>query len=68
MEHDPMGMMGSAGDIVMVHGRYTAWAPVVLVAVNAFRFENCQIAEYRNVIKAEQPTVSNRPMFTLPSA
>jgi predicted SnoaL-like aldol condensation-catalyzing enzyme len=58
------GMVVGEGDLVMLHGRYTGWAPKVKVAVDIFRLEDGKIVEHWDVLQDERPTASGRPMFT----
>ena len=61
-----MGVMVAEGDYVMVHGRYTGWAPTPLVVIDIFRIEHGKIAEHWDVTQPEVPadqTASGRPMF-----
>lgn len=58
------GMVVGEGDLVMIHGRYTGWAPEVRVAVDIFRLEDGKIVEHWDVMQGERETVSGHPMFT----
>lgn len=67
--HYEPGMVVAAGDLVMVHGRYTGWGPKPLVAVDIFRVENGKVSEHWDVMQEEVPasqTASGNPMFRLP--
>jgi predicted SnoaL-like aldol condensation-catalyzing enzyme len=61
-----MGAVAAEGDLVMVHGRYIAWGPKPMVAVDIFRVENGKLAEHWDVMQEEVPaaqTKSGHPMF-----
>ena len=59
-----IGAVAGEGDMVFVHGRYTGFAPVPLVAVDIFRVVDGKLAEHWDVLQAEeQQTASGRPMF-----
>jgi len=59
-----MGAIAGEGDMVFVHGRYTGFAPVPLVAVDIFRVVDGKLAEHWDVLQPEeQETASGRPMF-----
>ena len=61
------GMIVSEGDLVMIHGRYTGWAPIPMVAVDIFRIANGKLAEHWDVMQEEVPasqTKSGNAMFT----
>jgi predicted SnoaL-like aldol condensation-catalyzing enzyme len=59
-----MGAIAGEGDMVFVHGRYTGYAPVPLIAVDIFRVVDGKLAEHWDVLQPEeQQTVSGRPMF-----
>lgn len=60
------GMAVASGDLVMVHGRYTGWAPKPMVAVDIFRVVDGKVAEHWDVMQEEVPadkTVNGNPMF-----
>ena len=59
-----MGAIAGEGDMVFVHGRYTGYAPVPMVAVDIFRVVDGKLAEHWDVLQPEeQQTASGRPMF-----
>jgi predicted SnoaL-like aldol condensation-catalyzing enzyme len=61
------GMAVADGDLVMVHGRYTGWAPKPMVAVDIFRVEDGKVVEHWDVLQEEIPagdTRSGNAMFT----
>lgn len=61
-----MGLVVAEGDYVMIHGRYTGWAPKPVVAVDIFRIENGKLVEHWDVLQEEVPaekTASGNPMF-----
>jgi predicted SnoaL-like aldol condensation-catalyzing enzyme len=63
------GMAVAAGDLVMVHGRYTGWGPKPLVAVDIFRVADGKVVEHWDVMQEEVPasqTASGNAMFTQP--
>ena len=56
-----IGAVAGEGDMVFVHGRYTGFAPVPLVAVDIFRVVDGKLAEHWDVLQAEeQQTASGR--------
>ncbi len=62
-----MGMVVAEGEYVMIHGRYTGWAPKPVVAVDIFRIVDGKLVEHWDVMQEEVPTektVSRNPMFT----
>jgi predicted SnoaL-like aldol condensation-catalyzing enzyme len=62
-----MGMVIAEGEYVMIHGRYTGWAPKPLVAVDIFRVVDGKLVEHWDVMQEEVPvekTVNGNPMFT----
>jgi len=62
-----MSMVVAEGEYVMIHGRYTGWAPKPVVAVDIFRVVNGKLVEHWDVMQEEVPagkTVSGNPMFT----
>ncbi|MCU1323477.1 MAG: putative rane protein [Acidobacteriaceae bacterium] len=62
-----MGMVVAEGEYVMIHGRYTGWAPKPVVAVDIFRIVDGKLVEHWDVMQEEVPaekTVSGNPMFT----
>jgi predicted SnoaL-like aldol condensation-catalyzing enzyme len=55
------------GEYVMIHGRYTGWAPKPLVAVDIFRIVDGKLVEHWDVMQEEVPvekTVNGNPIFT----
>lgn len=59
-----IGLAVGEGDIVMVHGRYTAYGPKPLVAVDIFRVADGKIAEHWDVLQEETTeTASGLSMF-----
>jgi predicted SnoaL-like aldol condensation-catalyzing enzyme len=65
------GMVIAEGDYVMIHGRYTGWAPKPLVAVDIFRVVDGKLVEHWDVMQEEVPagqTASGNAMFTNPQA
>lgn len=61
-----MGMVAAEGDLVMIHGRYTGWAPRPMVAVDIFRIADGKLAEHWDVMQEEVPaaqSVSGNAMF-----
>jgi predicted SnoaL-like aldol condensation-catalyzing enzyme len=62
-----MGLVVAEGDYVMIHGRYTGWAPKPVVAVDIFRIANGKLVEHWDVLQEDVPadkTASGNPMFT----
>ncbi len=62
-----MGVVVAEGEYVMIHGRYTGWAPKPVVAVDIFRIVDGKLVEHWDVMQEEVPaekTVSGNPMFT----
>lgn len=62
-----MGLVVAEGDYVMIHGRYTGWAPKPVVAVDIFRVADGKLVEHWDVLQEEVPaekTASGNPMFT----
>ncbi len=60
------GMIAASGDIVMIHGRYTGWAPKPMVAVDIFRILDGKVVEHWDVMQEEVPaaqTKNGNPMF-----
>ena len=60
-------MAVAEGNFVMVHGRYTGWAPKPMVAVDIFRVEGGKVVEHWDVMQEEVPaanTKSGNAMFT----
>ncbi len=65
------GMIVGEGDIVMIHGRYSAHGPFKkpAIAVDIFRIANGLLVEHWDVLEEEVPaelTVSKNEMFTNP--
>ena len=65
------GMIIGEGNLVMIHGRYSAHGPFKkpAIAVDIFRIENGLLAEHWDVLEEEVPaaeTVSKNEMFTNP--
>ena len=65
------GMIIGEGDLVMIHGRYSAHGPFnkPVIAVDIFRIENGLLAEHWDVLEEEVPaaqTASGNEMFTNP--
>jgi predicted SnoaL-like aldol condensation-catalyzing enzyme len=61
------GMAVADGDLVMVHGRYTGWAPKPMVAVDIFRVTDGKVVEHWDVMQEEvsaADTASGNAMFT----
>lgn len=64
-----MGLVVAEGEYVMIHGRYTGWAPKPVVAVDIFRIVDGKLVEHWDVMQEEVPaekTVSGNAMFTSP--
>jgi predicted SnoaL-like aldol condensation-catalyzing enzyme len=62
-----MGMVVAEGDLVMIHGRYTSWAPKPVVAVDIFRIVDGKLVEHWDVMQEEvlaEKSVNGNPMFT----
>ena len=60
------GLVAAEGDLVMVHGRYTGWAPKPLVAVDIFRVSDGKVVEHWDVMQEEVPaaqTANGNGMF-----
>ena len=60
------GIVVASGDFVMIHGRYTAFGPKPLVAVDIFRVKHGKLVEHWDVLQEEVPaeeTKSGRSMF-----
>jgi predicted SnoaL-like aldol condensation-catalyzing enzyme len=60
-------MFVAEGDLVMIHGRYTGWAPKRLVAVDIFRLVEGKLVEPWDVLQEEVPassTANGNPMFS----
>ncbi|BFD46306.1 MAG: hypothetical protein DMENIID0002_09520 [Rickettsia endosymbiont of Sergentomyia squamirostris] len=49
------GIIIAEGDIVMMHGRYTGWAPKPLMAVDIFKVQNGKLVEHWDVMQEEVP-------------
>jgi predicted SnoaL-like aldol condensation-catalyzing enzyme len=61
------GMIVAEGDVVMIHGRYTGWAPKPMVAVDIFRVLDGKLVEHWDVLQEEVPaasTANGNPMFS----
>jgi predicted SnoaL-like aldol condensation-catalyzing enzyme len=61
-----MGMVVAEGEYVMIHGRYTGWAPKPVIAVDIFRIVDGKLVEHWDVMQEEVPaeqTVSGNAMF-----
>lgn len=61
------GMIIAEGDLVMIHGRYTGWAPKPVVAVDIFRVVDGKLVEHWDVLQEEVPassTANGNPMFS----
>ena len=59
-----MAMVVAEGEYVMIHGRYTGWAPKPAVAVDIFRVVGGKLVEHWDVMQEEVPagkTVSGNP-------
>ena len=59
-------MVVAEGEYVMIHGRYTGWAPKPVIAVDIFRIVDGKLVEHWDVMQEEVPaeqTVSGNPMF-----
>ena len=60
------GMIVAEGDLVMIHGRYTGWAPKPMIAVDIFRVADGKLAEHWDVMQEEVPstkTANGNGMF-----
>ncbi len=58
-----------AGDLVMVHGRYSGGDRKTFIAVDIFRFDGDRVVEHWDVLQEEVPaekTVAGNGMFTRP--
>src|ERR1700678_2447904 len=65
------GMIIGEGDLVMIHGRYSAHSPFSkpVIAVDIFRIANGLLVEHWDVLEEEIPaalTISKNAMFTNP--
>ena len=61
------GMIVAEGDLVMIHGRYTGWAPKPMVAVDIFRVVDNKLVEHWDILQEEVPaasTANGNPMFS----
>jgi predicted SnoaL-like aldol condensation-catalyzing enzyme len=61
------GMIVAEGDLVMIHGRYTGWAPKPLVGVDIFRVVDGKLVEHWDVLQEQVPassTANGNPMFS----
>jgi predicted SnoaL-like aldol condensation-catalyzing enzyme len=59
-------MIVAEADVVMIHGRYTGWAPKPMVAVDIFRVLDGKLVEHWDVLQEEVPaasTANGNPMF-----
>lgn len=62
-----MGLVVAEGEFVMIHGRYTGWAPKPVIAVDIFRMVGGKLVEHWDVLQEEVPrekSVNGNPMFT----
>jgi predicted SnoaL-like aldol condensation-catalyzing enzyme len=62
-----MGTVVAEGDFVMIHGRYTGWAPKPMIAVDIFRIEDGKLVEHWDVMQEEVPpesTINGNAMFS----
>src|SRR5215467_7761801 len=50
-----IGLIVTEGDFVMVHGRYTGFAPKPIIAVDIFRVIDGKLAEHWDVFQEEVP-------------
>jgi predicted SnoaL-like aldol condensation-catalyzing enzyme len=60
-------MIVAEGDLVMIRGRYTGWAPKPVVAVDIFRVVDGKLVEHWDVLQEEVPassTANGNPMFS----
>ena len=60
-------MIVAEGDLVMIHGRYTGWAPKPMVAVDIFRVVDDKLVEHWDVLQEEVPasiTANGNSMFS----
>lgn len=48
-------MVVAEDEYVMIHGRYTGWAPKPLVAVDIFRIVDGKLVEHWDVMQEEVP-------------
>lgn len=61
-----MGAVAADGDLVIVRGRYTGFAPKPMVAMDMFRVADGKIVEHWDILQEEVPagkTASGNPMF-----
>lgn len=49
------GIAMEAGDLVMVHGRYTDWFGKTMIAVDIFRLRDGKVVEHWDVMQEEVP-------------
>lgn len=59
-------MIVADGELVMIHGRNSGWAPKPMVAVDIFKVVEGKLVEHWDVMHQEVPasaTKSGNPMF-----
>jgi predicted SnoaL-like aldol condensation-catalyzing enzyme len=60
------GMIVAEGDLVMIHGRYTAWGPKPTVVVDIFRVVDGKLVDVLQEAVPASATASGNPMFSRP--
>lgn len=53
------GLVVADGDYVSIHGRYIAWGPKPMIAVDIFRVANGKVAEHWDVMQEEVPATES---------